>query len=284
MKKFLIRLTVEEDGQDLIEYALLAGSIALASTAMIHEHRHGREHRLHRGQHWGRRRIVGFLRSAAGGSRRVVSQPSCGPPGGSPVFPFRSLVRLTVTRATSRGRLWWCTGASQTDRCLHRLTPKVGRGLDSSLRPTYAALQRKNEMQTLLRQLIRDDDRAGPDRVRPACGVYRPSLGCHDHQHWHRREHRLHCCQHRGRRRIVGSAPRGWGSRRMVSQSSCGSPGGFRVFPFRSLVRLTATRATSRVACGVSAHHSYAAIQPVNLIVSTAWVPLGAPDKLPSIA
>ncbi len=35
MKKFLIRLTVEEDGQDLIEYALLAGFIALASTAMI---------------------------------------------------------------------------------------------------------------------------------------------------------------------------------------------------------------------------------------------------------
>ena len=33
MKKFLIRLTVEEDGQDLIEYALLAGFIALASTA-----------------------------------------------------------------------------------------------------------------------------------------------------------------------------------------------------------------------------------------------------------
>ncbi len=35
MRKFLIRLTVEEDGQDLIEYALLAGFIALASTAMI---------------------------------------------------------------------------------------------------------------------------------------------------------------------------------------------------------------------------------------------------------
>ena len=35
MKKFLIRLTVEEDGQDLIEYALLAGFIALASVAMI---------------------------------------------------------------------------------------------------------------------------------------------------------------------------------------------------------------------------------------------------------
>ncbi len=35
MKKFLIRLTVEEDGQDLIEYALLAGFIALSSTAMI---------------------------------------------------------------------------------------------------------------------------------------------------------------------------------------------------------------------------------------------------------
>ncbi len=35
MKKFLIRLTVEEDGQDLIEYALLAGFIALVSTAMI---------------------------------------------------------------------------------------------------------------------------------------------------------------------------------------------------------------------------------------------------------
>ena len=35
MKKFLIRLTVEEDGQDLIEYALLAGFIALSSVAMI---------------------------------------------------------------------------------------------------------------------------------------------------------------------------------------------------------------------------------------------------------
>ncbi len=35
MKKFLIRLTVEADGQDLIEYALLAGFIALSSTAMI---------------------------------------------------------------------------------------------------------------------------------------------------------------------------------------------------------------------------------------------------------
>ena len=35
MKKFLIRLTAEEDGQDLIEYALLAGFIALSSTAMI---------------------------------------------------------------------------------------------------------------------------------------------------------------------------------------------------------------------------------------------------------
>ena len=35
MKKFLIRLTVEEDGQDLIEYVLLAGFIALSSTAMI---------------------------------------------------------------------------------------------------------------------------------------------------------------------------------------------------------------------------------------------------------
>ena len=35
MRKFLIRLTVEEDGQDLIEYALLAGYIALASVAMI---------------------------------------------------------------------------------------------------------------------------------------------------------------------------------------------------------------------------------------------------------
>ena len=35
MRKFLIRLTVEEDGQDLIEYALLAGFIALASVAMI---------------------------------------------------------------------------------------------------------------------------------------------------------------------------------------------------------------------------------------------------------
>ncbi len=35
MRKFLIRLTVEEDGQDLIEYALLAGFIALSSTAMI---------------------------------------------------------------------------------------------------------------------------------------------------------------------------------------------------------------------------------------------------------
>ncbi len=28
-------MTVEEDGQDLIEYALLAGFIALSSTAMI---------------------------------------------------------------------------------------------------------------------------------------------------------------------------------------------------------------------------------------------------------
>ena len=35
MRKFLIRLTVEEDGQDLIEYALLAGFIALSSVAMI---------------------------------------------------------------------------------------------------------------------------------------------------------------------------------------------------------------------------------------------------------
>ncbi len=35
MRKFLIRLTVEEDGQDLIEYALLAAFIALASVAMI---------------------------------------------------------------------------------------------------------------------------------------------------------------------------------------------------------------------------------------------------------
>ena len=35
MRKFLIRLIVEEDGQDLIEYALLAGFIALSSTAMI---------------------------------------------------------------------------------------------------------------------------------------------------------------------------------------------------------------------------------------------------------
>ena len=35
MKQFLIRLTVEEEGQDLIEYALLAGFIALSSVAMI---------------------------------------------------------------------------------------------------------------------------------------------------------------------------------------------------------------------------------------------------------
>ena len=51
MKKFLIRLTVEEDGQDLIEYALLAGIIALASVAMITNIGIPCEQRLHRCQH-----------------------------------------------------------------------------------------------------------------------------------------------------------------------------------------------------------------------------------------
>ena len=35
MREFLLRLVREDEGQDLIEYALLAGFIALASTAMI---------------------------------------------------------------------------------------------------------------------------------------------------------------------------------------------------------------------------------------------------------
>ena len=35
MRKFLVRLTVEEEGQDLIEYALLAAFISIASVAMI---------------------------------------------------------------------------------------------------------------------------------------------------------------------------------------------------------------------------------------------------------
>ena len=35
MRQFLLRLAREDDGQDLIEYALLAGFIALASVAMI---------------------------------------------------------------------------------------------------------------------------------------------------------------------------------------------------------------------------------------------------------
>ena len=35
MRAFLLRLTREDEGQDLIEYALLAGFIALASVAMI---------------------------------------------------------------------------------------------------------------------------------------------------------------------------------------------------------------------------------------------------------
>ena len=35
MREFLLRLAREDEGQDLIEYALLAGFIALSSTAMI---------------------------------------------------------------------------------------------------------------------------------------------------------------------------------------------------------------------------------------------------------
>ena len=35
MRRFLCRLAHEDEGQDLIEYALLAGFIALASVAMI---------------------------------------------------------------------------------------------------------------------------------------------------------------------------------------------------------------------------------------------------------
>lgn len=35
MKTFLVRLLREEDGQDLIEYALLAAFIALAATAAM---------------------------------------------------------------------------------------------------------------------------------------------------------------------------------------------------------------------------------------------------------
>ena len=35
MRRFLCRLTHEDEGQDLIEYALLAGFIALASVLMI---------------------------------------------------------------------------------------------------------------------------------------------------------------------------------------------------------------------------------------------------------
>ncbi len=35
MREFLLRLAREDEGQDLIEYALLAGFIALASVAMI---------------------------------------------------------------------------------------------------------------------------------------------------------------------------------------------------------------------------------------------------------
>ena len=35
MRAFVLRLTREDDGQDLIEYALLAGFIALASVVMI---------------------------------------------------------------------------------------------------------------------------------------------------------------------------------------------------------------------------------------------------------
>ena len=35
MREFLLRLVREDEGQDLIEYALLAGFIALASVAMI---------------------------------------------------------------------------------------------------------------------------------------------------------------------------------------------------------------------------------------------------------
>ncbi len=35
MREFLLRLACEDEGQDLIEYALLAGFIALSSTAMI---------------------------------------------------------------------------------------------------------------------------------------------------------------------------------------------------------------------------------------------------------
>ena len=35
MREFLLRLVREDEGQDLIEYALLAGFIALSSVAMI---------------------------------------------------------------------------------------------------------------------------------------------------------------------------------------------------------------------------------------------------------
>ena len=35
MRDFLLQLAREDEGQDLIEYALLAGFIALASVAMI---------------------------------------------------------------------------------------------------------------------------------------------------------------------------------------------------------------------------------------------------------
>ncbi len=35
MREFLLRLAREDEGQDLIEYALLAGFIALASVTMI---------------------------------------------------------------------------------------------------------------------------------------------------------------------------------------------------------------------------------------------------------
>ena len=35
MRHLVLRFTHEDDGQDLIEYALLAGFIALASVAMI---------------------------------------------------------------------------------------------------------------------------------------------------------------------------------------------------------------------------------------------------------
>ena len=50
MREFLLRLAREDEGQDLIEYAMLAGFIAFGLGRYDHEYRRGRERRLQRCQ------------------------------------------------------------------------------------------------------------------------------------------------------------------------------------------------------------------------------------------